>query len=80
MTLVCIILAFLKHNSEDTAAPYGGASLFGMVFTMILAVLCGINSVKPTAIDVYQGKTRIKVTSVDGIPVDSVVVFKKENK
>ena len=43
-----------------------------------LAVLCGINSDKPTAMDVYQGKTEIQVTSVHGVPIDSVVVFKED--
>ena len=33
----------------------------------------------PTAMDVYQGKTTIEVTYKDGVPIDSVVVFKDEN-
>lgn len=32
---------------------------------------------KPTAIDVYRGKTELQITSVNGIPTDTVVVFKK---
>lgn len=31
----------------------------------------------PTAMDVYQGKTTLQYTIVDGAKVDSVVVFKK---
>ena len=30
----------------------------------------------PTAKDVYQGKTTLEITYKDGVPVDSVVVFK----
>ena len=30
--------------------------------------------------DVYQGKTTLEVTYKDGIPVDSVVVFKDNEK
>lgn len=30
----------------------------------------------PSAMDVYQGKTTLQYTVVDGIKVDSVVVFK----
>lgn len=33
---------------------------------------------KPTALDVYQDKTTLKVSYVDGVPVDSVVLFKIE--
>ena len=31
----------------------------------------------PTAMDVYQGKTTLQYTIVDGSKIDSVVVFKK---
>lgn len=30
----------------------------------------------PTAMDVYQGKTALQYTVVDGMKIDSVVVFK----
>lgn len=45
---------------------------------------CGImmhqESCKPTAMDVYQGKTTLQITYEDSIPVDSVVVFKDKEK
>lgn len=33
---------------------------------------------EPTALDVYRGRTELVVTSRNGVPVDSVVVFKAE--
>ena len=40
-------------------------------------LLCAyLNSGTPSAMDVYQGRTTLKVTYKDGVPVDSVVVFK----
>ena len=33
---------------------------------------------EPTALDVYRGKTELVVTSKNGVPVDSVVVFKNK--
>lgn len=30
----------------------------------------------PTALDVYRGKTELKITSVNGVPQDTVVVWK----
>lgn len=30
----------------------------------------------PTALEVYQGKTTLEITYKDGVPIDSVVVFK----
>jgi hypothetical protein len=35
---------------------------------------------KPTAMDVYQGKTTLEITYKDGVAIDSVVVFKDKEK
>jgi hypothetical protein len=37
--------------------------------------MSGTNN-KPKAMDVYQGKTTLEITYKDGVPVDSIVVFK----
>lgn len=37
-------------------------------------------SIKPSAMDVYQGKTTLEITYRNGVPVDSVVVFKDKEK
>ena len=34
----------------------------------------------PTAKDVYQGKTTLEITYKDGVPIDTVVVFKNKEK
>lgn len=34
----------------------------------------------PSAMDVYQGKTTLEITYKDGVPIDSVVVFKDKEK
>ena len=34
----------------------------------------------PTAIDVYRGKTTLKVIYIDSIAIDTVVVFKEDIK
>lgn len=52
-------------------------------FTTILVVVeiclvnCVIEKQKPSALDVYRGNTELEITSVNGIPTDTVVVFKK---
>lgn len=33
---------------------------------------------KPTALDVYRGNTELKITLVNGVPTDTVVVFKNK--
>lgn len=32
----------------------------------------------PTALDVYRGNTELRITSVNGVPTDTVVVFKNK--
>ena len=52
-------------------------------FTTILVVVeiclvnCVIEKQKPSALDVYRGNTELEITSVNVIPTDTVVVFKK---
>ena len=49
-----------------------------LLFTECALIICIKNALYPTAIDVYQGKTTLKYITVDGIKVDSIVVFKKD--
>ena len=54
---------------------------FGVLISFLFVIEVGIVSdiigePKPTAMDVYQGKTTIEYTIRDGIKVDSVVVWK----
>ena len=59
-------------------------TVFGMltVISIIIISICGIvfYTSKPTAMDVYQGKTTLEITYKDGVPVDSVVVWKGGEK
>jgi hypothetical protein len=41
------------------------------IISLIVGSICS-----PTAMDVYRGKTTLEITYKDGVPVDSVVVFK----
>ena len=43
-------------------------------------IMMNQESGKPTAMDVYQGKTTLEITYKDGVPVDSIVVFKDKEK
>ena len=60
----------------------GFAFLFGVIGAYILSggIMMHQESHKPTAMDVYQGKTTLEITYKDGVPVDSVVVFKDKEK
>ena len=51
-------------------------SIFSVVIAAILIVLAVNLGSIPRAIDVYRGKTRLQITSVDGAPTDTTVVWK----
>lgn len=49
-----------------------------IMFGLVILLVIEIN--KPTAMDVYRGKTTLEITYKDNVAIDSVVVFKKELK
>ena len=47
-----------------------------IIFVILALAFKGCKGDEPTAIDVYRGKTTLKITYKDSIPVDTIVVFK----
>ena len=79
MPLFLIILMFvgmlsLMIDTEET--HYFG---LGVICTAFLSIVFYsiITANKPTPLDVYRGNTELKITSVNGVPTDTVVVFKQ---
>ena len=67
--LVAMIVSFIKGQD------YIGGLGLGIMLT---GVVVGITyQEEPSAMDVYQGKTAVQYTVVDGMKVDSCVVYKK---
>ena len=69
---VCLIVVLI-HESEEKI------NIIISYFIFIFGCFIIINYVnnKPKAIDVYKGKTELRVTYEGNTPVDSAVVFKK---
>ena len=73
--------AFLTHNAvNDSTNP--GLVLLSTAFLLSISVILikvefESSVMYPTALDVYRGNTELEITSVNGIPTDTVVVFKK---
>lgn len=82
--LICLIvggiltsIAMIIDFEIDDKTMHG-SSIIASVGTLVLVIGCVlISDVKnPEAIDVYRNKTTLKVTYIDSVAVDSVVVFK----
>ena len=83
--LVLLFVLFLVVTWEDYVkkeTTYARYTLISFFVSGVLGVLIHsyITNSEPKAIDVYRGKTTLKITCVDSLPVDSVVVFKEEYK
>ena len=81
--LICVSViwtAFVGRNSSldfDNGVIMGGIIATLMVIEVyLLADIIG--KPKPSALDVYRGNTELEITSVNGMPIDTFVVFKEK--
>ena len=70
---ICLGIAIIHESDEKIGVII---SYIGFIIGLLLLIIGYINS-RPRAIDVYKGKTELRITYEGNIPVDSAVVFKK---
>lgn len=70
--IISVVFSALYYIDSDDWS--GGVYFTVIVILSIIALIMWFS--KPTAIDVYKGKTTLEVTYKDGIAIDSTVVFK----
>ena len=77
LIVVGVILSIIAMIREDK-----NKSSFILAYTsgwiLSIAVFSWSNADRITPMDVYQGKTTLRITYQDSIPVDSCVVWKKD--
>lgn len=79
--IVLIVVAVLLFAYSCTGDGWQG--LAGQLYAYLvvaITLIVGINMSEPTptALDVYRGNTELEITSVNGVPTDTVVVFKNK--
>lgn len=80
--VLIVALAVLGVYEERCGGGFEAGALIGEVITILIVIevyLISMITKKPTpsALDVYRGNTELEITSVNGTPIDTVVVFKK---
>lgn len=80
MVLMAYIGTIISSNNK---LDFDGGVFFGIVFSVIFVIEVSlvahvIEEPKPTAMDVYQGKTTLEYKIVDDVKTDSIVIFKKD--
>jgi hypothetical protein len=76
----CIILncVVLKADNATKFHYYFTSCITTCCFLLLISIYVLKFDPTPSALDVYRGNTVLKITSVNGIPVDTVVVFKNK--
>lgn len=64
-----------KHGKFNDGITLG-VFISILLFIEIALIVYIIDDPNPTAMDVYKGKTTLEYKVVDGVKVDSVVIFK----
>lgn len=80
MLLTVIGTGLLLYSFHKDDKLKGLCGFVGSFIILIAIIIHSSNTIepKPTALDVYRGNTELKVISVNGVPTDTVVVFKNK--
>ncbi len=74
--ILVVVMAFCVAAIGDCTNI--AISIIVFIFAIIgLACIASYIHTTPTALDVYKGKTELRITYDGKIPVDSVVIYKK---
>lgn len=79
IALVILCNTYLRKNciKDFDIGVFVGMSIAALIVFETALILDIIYLPRPSALDVYRGNTELEITSVNGIPTDTVVVFKK---
>lgn len=79
LALITLGLYISKRcNDNFDVGVFLGMMLGLLILVETTLVADIIHGPRPSAIDVYRGNTDLEITSVNGTPIDTVVVFKKD--
>ena len=78
-SLILVGILSEKYDDSFDAGVFMGIIIAILMFIEICLISNIIEKQKPSALDVYRGNTELEITSVNGTPIDTVVVFKKNN-
>ena len=79
-SLILVGILSEKYDDSFDAGVFMSIIIAILMFIEICLISNIIEKQKPSALDVYRGNTELEITSVNGIPTDTIVVFKKELK
>ena len=80
---IFILIGVGSHLSDKWGSDFSAGIFIGVVITIFIVIeICLVSRIiekpKPPALDVYRGKTTLRITYQDGVPIDSTVVWKSK--
>ena len=84
--LIIIVVIFVINAIDNKGnAKFDVGVFFGIVSSILVVIeIALLSSIledpKPTAMDVYQGKTTLEYKVINNVKIDSVVVFNNNEK
>ncbi len=79
--IVALVIFSIYMNDNSTDDFYKGLWIGVIIMILIVFEVNLLSNIiekpTPSALDVYRGNTELEITSVNGAPIDTVVVFKK---
>ena len=81
--LICVLVILTAFVGRNSSCDFDNGVIMGGTIAMLMTIeLCLLDDImgkhKPSALDVYRGHTELEITSVNGVPTDTVVVFKEK--
>lgn len=84
--LVLVFLLYCVYDpqwAENARKDFRSIVVMTLFAALLVAAGCAAivdNRERPSALDVYRGRTALEITYRDSIPVDTVVIFKNDLK
>ena len=81
--LICVSVIWTAFEGRNSSCDFNMGVPMGIAIGTLMTIeFCLLDDImgkhKPSALDVYRGHTELEITSVNGVPTDSVVVFKEK--
>ena len=81
--LIFALIILCTYISERCDKSFDAGVFIGAVIMILIVIeICLVEIIKekptPSALDAYRGNTELEITSINGTPIDSVVVFKEK--
>ena len=81
--LICVSVIWTAFEGRNSSCDFNMGVPMGIAIGTLMTIeFCLLDDImgkhKPSAIDVYRGNTELEITSVNGTPIDTVVVFKEK--